>query len=74
MNSQISKSKAKDVKKPRSGGEAFTTKSYCPYCHSNSFRRTQRRGFLEKLLSIVNFLPFRCLNYSCNGRFFKFGK
>jgi hypothetical protein len=74
MTSQISKKSREKNSKIRSGKATnFTTKNHCPNCHSQDYRRTQRQGFIETLLSIFKIYPFRCKNYLCNRRFFKLG-
>jgi hypothetical protein len=75
MTSQISKNSREKNSANRSGKAAsFTTKNCCPNCHSTDYRRTQRQGFLERLLALFRVYPFRCRNYLCNLRFFKFGR
>jgi hypothetical protein len=41
----------------------------CPYCQSNSVRRSHRKNIGEVALSFVGIYPFRC--ESCYGRFRK---
>ncbi len=40
---------------------------HCPKCHSESVRRTGRKGLLERLLSRAYIYPFRCQD--CGRRF-----
>jgi hypothetical protein len=42
----------------------------CPACHEKQIRRSQRRGLLERLASLVRRYPFRCDN--CRYRFKRF--
>jgi hypothetical protein len=42
----------------------------CPRCSSDVTRRSARRG-LERVLSLVGVLPFRCER--CEARFLAFG-
>jgi hypothetical protein len=63
-------SQAKDPKTASS----FAILRRCPACKNPHIRRTGRQGWLEKLLSIVNFYPFRCTNYECNHRFMRMSK
>lgn len=43
-------------------------KRTCPQCRSSSLMRSHRRNFVERFLSIVQVLPYRCED--CNHRFF----
>jgi hypothetical protein len=52
----------------------FTLRRRCPACKDPNIRRTGRQGWLEKVLSIINFYPFRCTNYECNHRFMRMSK
>ncbi len=74
MTSQISKSREKTPYNRSRKAANFTTKNHCPKCHAQDYRRTQRQGFLEALLSLLKVYPFRCKNHLCNLRFFKFGR
>jgi len=44
-------------------------KAACPQCGSADYRRSKRRGILERFaLSLVKLLPYRC--DECNARFY----
>jgi hypothetical protein len=74
MTSEISKNHENYSKKRTGKRRSFTLKNHCPNCHAKDYRRTQRKGLLEGLLTILQLYPFRCRNYQCNNRFFKFGR
>ncbi|AFZ13673.1 hypothetical protein Cri9333_2829 [Crinalium epipsammum PCC 9333] len=42
----------------------------CPRCGSDNVSRSKRQGMIEKVISVVRLLPYRCNNYSCGSRFF----
>ncbi len=42
----------------------------CPKCGSAQVSRSKRQGMIEKVISVVGLLPYRCNNYRCNHRFF----
>jgi len=42
-------------------------KMRCPFCGSADIRRSQMRGFIDGLWSIISRVPYRCR--ACNGRF-----
>jgi DNA-directed RNA polymerase subunit RPC12/RpoP len=43
-------------------------KAACPQCGSADYRRSKRRGILERFaLSLIRLLPYRC--HECNARF-----
>ena len=44
----------------------------CPICGGKDTRRSRRRGMVEKSISMVGVLPYRCENFFCNQRFFRF--
>ena len=44
-----------------------TTERRCPACRCTAIRRSHRRNLLEKALSVVSILPFRC--HDCGQRF-----
>jgi len=45
----------------------------CPSCLSNAVRRSQRKGWVEKLLcALSGVLPYRCQD--CYARFFAKGR
>src|ERR671918_3091481 len=37
-----------------------TTERCCPACRCTAIRRSHRRNWFEKALSVVSILPFRC--------------
>jgi transposase-like protein len=44
-------------------------KAACPQCGSADYRRSKRRGILERFaLSLIRLLPYRC--HDCNARFY----
>src|SRR5579862_9491895 len=43
------------------------SRSQCPHCSSRSVLRSHRRNMLERMLSLVRVLPYRCA--ACNYRF-----
>lgn len=42
----------------------------CPKCDSEDISRSRRRGIIEKTVSLLGFVPYRCNNYYCRKRFF----
>jgi predicted RNA-binding Zn-ribbon protein involved in translation (DUF1610 family) len=47
---------------------------HCPACGSNEVLRSSRRGLVDRVLSTINLYPYRCRQYDCEKRFFRFGK
>jgi hypothetical protein len=42
----------------------------CPKCGSAQVSRSKRQGMIEKVISVVGLLPYRCSNHTCRSRFF----
>src|ERR1700674_3463932 len=42
---------------------------FCPDCQCGRIHRSKTRGFLESLLALLHFRPFRC--EECDFRFFR---
>lgn len=46
----------------------MTIPAQCPECQSKQVRRSRRRGALERIFSLLGYLPYRCRD--CKHRFF----
>ncbi|WP_373538820.1 hypothetical protein [Chamaesiphon sp.] len=46
----------------------------CPRCSHSQVCRAHRVGGWDRVLSMLNIYPYRCRQYFCKNRFYRFGK
>ena len=53
---------------------AGTTTHKCPKCGTYKIGRAHRADRLDLVLSAVNVYPYRCRQFPCKKRFYRFGR